>query len=141
MNHEPQTTNHVFLKTLSIYYYFLFFLLNSVAKKFYEIRATNYYFLCKTNPIFGKDGNAPTSLLLTTNDQRLTTREAQNKPNQTQFSLSLLRNVFPCSGTFSLHLLSPCVVQRSLYQPGPLRKGCETVSPGRPVLLFSPAQF
>jgi len=26
-----------------------------------------------------------TSLLLTTNDQRLATREAQNKPNQTQF--------------------------------------------------------
>ena len=40
--------------------------------------------LFKTNPISGKDGNAPTSLLLTTNDQRLATREAQNKPKQTQ---------------------------------------------------------
>jgi len=47
-----------FLKTLSIYFYFLFFLLNSpegvprtVAKKFYEIRATNYNFLFNTNLI------------------------------------------------------------------------------------------
>jgi hypothetical protein len=56
-------------------------LLNSVAKKFYEIRSTNFDKLCRTNPICGKDGNAPSSLLLTTNDQRLATREAQNKPN------------------------------------------------------------
>ena len=47
--------------------------------------STNFDKLCKTNPICGKDGNAPTSLLLTTNDQRLATREAQNKPKQTQF--------------------------------------------------------
>ncbi len=39
----------------------------------------------QNKPNFGKDGNALTSLLLTTNDQRLTTREAQNKPDQTQF--------------------------------------------------------
>ena len=39
----------------------------------------------QNKPNFGKDGNAPTSLLLTTNDQRLATREAQNKPKQTQF--------------------------------------------------------
>ena len=31
-------------------------------------------------PNFGKVGIAPTYLLLTNNDQRLTTREAQNKP-------------------------------------------------------------
>jgi hypothetical protein len=43
----------------------------------------------QNKPNFGKDGNASSSLLLTTNDQRLTTREAQNKPNtnpiQTQY--------------------------------------------------------
>jgi hypothetical protein len=35
----------------------------------------------QNKPNLPKDGNAPSSLLLTTNDQRLTTREAQNKPN------------------------------------------------------------
>ena len=45
----------------------------------------------QNKPNLGKDGNAPTSLLLTTNDQRLATREAQNKPKQTQFFLSYLR--------------------------------------------------
>ena len=35
----------------------------------------------QNKPNFGKDGTAPTSLLLTTNNQRLATREAQNKPN------------------------------------------------------------
>jgi len=81
MTTKPQILTS-FLKTLFIYH----FLLISVAKKFYEIRATNFDKLCKTNPICGKDGNAPTSLLLTTNDQRLATREAQSKPNLTQFN-------------------------------------------------------
>ncbi len=85
MTTEPQIyaigIHASFLKTLSIYYYFLFFLLNSVAKKFYEIRATNFYKLCKTNPISERPKMNITSLLLTTNDQRLATREAQNKPN------------------------------------------------------------
>jgi len=40
----------------------------------------------QNKPNHKKAKNAPTSLLLTTNDQRLTTREAQNKPKQTQLS-------------------------------------------------------
>jgi hypothetical protein len=35
----------------------------------------------ENKPNLPKDGNASSSLLLTTNDQRLATREAQNKPN------------------------------------------------------------
>ena len=60
-------------------------LLISVAKKFYEKRARRETIYIQNKPNFRKDGNAPTSLLLTTNDQRLATREAQNKPKQTQF--------------------------------------------------------
>ena len=43
--------------------------------------------IMQNKPNFRKDGNAPTSLLLTTNNQRLATREAKNKPKQTQFSI------------------------------------------------------
>ena len=38
----------------------------------------------QNKPNFRKKEMNPTSLLLTTNNQRLTNREAQNKPNQTQ---------------------------------------------------------
>ena len=51
----------------------------------HEPRSTNYFMQNKPN--FGKDGTALTYLLLTTNNQRLTTREAQNKPKQTQFAI------------------------------------------------------
>jgi hypothetical protein len=51
----------------------------------YTLKADPSCLKAQNKPNFGKDGNASSSLLLTTNDQRLTTREAQNKPKQTQF--------------------------------------------------------
>ena len=56
-----------------------------------------------SNPIkpnFQKDGNAPTSLLLTTNDQRLTTREAQNKPNSNPIKPNYSDLYRPKAGSF-----------------------------------------
>ena len=50
--------------------------------------STNYDKIYKTNPITKRLKMNVSSLLLTTNDQRLATREAQNKPKQTQFSSS-----------------------------------------------------
>ena len=77
-------------------------LLNSVAKKFYEIRATNYDKLYKTNPIT-KRPKMNANKVLTKGYENIHLRrcaenkpnQTQYKPNQTQFSPSL------CCATFS----------------------------------------
>ena len=92
MTTKPQIHSS-FLKNLSIYYYFLFFLLNSVAKKIYEILATNFDKLCKTNPICGKTQINVTSVTLNNYEEsrpptppKTNPIQSQSKPIQTQFA-------------------------------------------------------
>ena len=70
-----------FLKTLSIYYYYLFFLLNSVAKKIYEILASNFDKLCETNPIIKRIKMNVTKALTTDYENKPPHNREKNKPN------------------------------------------------------------
>jgi hypothetical protein len=125
---EPQTTNLVypersrrelqilnFIKNLIYLLLFSLFLLIPVAKKFYEIRATNFDKLCKTNPICRKPKMNATKVLTKGYENIRPRSRAENKPNDpscinaAQFSLSL------CCGAG----LFPEVRLRC-FAPGPL---------------------
>ena len=90
MNHKPQIHASFLKPYLSIIIFSLDEqralrpLLNSVAKKFYEIRATNFDKLCKTNPICWKAQMNITKALTRGYENIRPRSRAENKPNQTQ---------------------------------------------------------
>ncbi len=61
-------------------------LLNSVAKKFYEIRSTNFDKLCKTNPIIKRLKMNINKVLTKDYENKRLHRRAENKPKQTQLT-------------------------------------------------------
>jgi hypothetical protein len=104
---EPQTTNLVYpersrrelqiLNFIKNLIYLIIFsldeqralrpLLISVAKKFYEIQATNFDKLCKTNPITKRTKMNVTKVLTKGYENKRLHGRGKNKPKQTQFSV------------------------------------------------------
>ena len=81
---KPQKLN--FIKNLIYLLLFSLFLLISVAKKFYEIPATNYYFLSKTNPITKRDKMNINKVLTKDYENKRLFRRPENKPNSNPIS-------------------------------------------------------
>jgi len=77
-----------FLKTLSIYYYFLFFLLNSVAKKILRNTSAPENLFMQNKPNFRKAQINVTSFTIASYEDNRTCSRAKTKPikaNLTQF--------------------------------------------------------
>jgi flagellin len=105
-----------FLKALSIYYYFLFFLLISVAKKFYEIRATNYVKLCKTNPITKRSKMNVTKVLTRGYKNERLFRRAENKPNSVPYLNALTPIFLTHPPDFSCLKADPSCINAAQFQ-------------------------
>jgi len=73
-----------FLKTLSIYYYFLFFLLNSVAKKILRNTSAPENLFMQNKPNFRKAQINVTSFTIASYEDNRTCSRAKAKPIQTQ---------------------------------------------------------